>query len=1501
LAISGEPGTAKWVFNTYDHNHDGPSYIVSSPAISSDGTIYVGSRDNKLYAINPDGTKKWEFTSEGWVDSSPAIGPDGTIYVGSRDHYLYAINPNGTLKWKFKTGGYVYSSPAIGTDGVIYVGSNDGKVYAVNPDGTKQWEFTTGARVVSSPSIGPDGIVYVGSHDGKLYAIYSSSLGLANSPWPMFGHDLRHTSRAAREASAGSLTVTIEPPDAVTAGAQWRVDGGPWHDSGETQYGVSVGSHILSFSTVMGWSKPGNRAVTILENQQTQITGTYIATNIENCTFQGIVTATDASGNHLGPLPGALVNLSGYGATNTGDDGTYQFSSVPPGSYTVTVSKTGYYSSQKDISLEAGTTKTNNFTLTQVASSSSPVIFDFSSPDGKYFIEGITSPIHFKAKIAWNGPEGTVNFIVNGESYPGTVTDLGDGTALVEVTLPSLTTIATAHELAVEVTNGNGLTIVYEPGVHFSPILEHLPWADGPLTWTPSGPKLEFSKSGGFDFEVPTASDHIQMGLSLGYDIELSYDLLAGSLEGLLEGNGECSFKLPTSNPKIKILGEGKLSIGGELTLSVAELPRVIGDASWSFSDEGTTGIEAPVVIALDAVAPGVGSTLSSIPVINDATVGVYLTFGGELNGIYDDLEGGNCWFRADSNTGQITGRIKARLSAKIKKTEVGVYAGGNGTLNIDLCPDFSLRNFEGELFAAAYGKAFGFEIEKKVSSEFEWDFSESGAQVVKATAIAPISSTGVKATWTPIGKCPLEWGPTNRLARRMVATGTGSGIGAAEEERVVENVTWLAHPSVFADTTDTRVLYSLHDTEKPWYGATDIGQVLRHDNEEWVLSRITDDNAAEFNPEVAPVGSGNLLASWVRVSGDISGAQGPEDVIPHLEVVTSFYDAGTDSWSDPEQLTNNNVVDRDPKPVVFGEHTGIIWIENQGGVAPGTGSSGDALLYASWNGFSWDEPVTLWSGDRGILTFTFVSDGQGEAHVVMAVDNDGDLETRDDIELYHVYTEGGSWQEPVRLTEDSAADTLPVLVAPNGKPMVVWSCDGKLEYSLLESWDPREVYAQESLVGRAPTLAGVTMPAGAAIAYAAQSPDVVDIVASFYDADLDQWSMPRKLTHDNSVERAISMAYNGSKLVMAYLKTETVTQDIEVDMDGDGTNDTTIEGVPTPGKTDLYILTYCLGQDLAVDPGSVSTEPANPCPGTSALIHATVKNLGDLPVQNILVSAYDGDPYAGGTEIGQANIDSLAAGGSQDVSISWDVPEDPDSHRIFVVVDPDLNLDDRDRSNNKDSIWCVLPDMVVETSSGEMVGEGRFSITTKISNIGVIPTGLFTVSWRLGSTDGPEIESRQVETIPSGAFRELNILWDMNEYDVHTGTASICIIIDPLNEVTEANEANNTHFQAVAHPDALIDSDADGLSNYVEDRGCTLTDDADTDDDGIMDGDEDANHNGVVDPGETDPCNIDTDGDGFTDGQEDRNANGRRDPGERDPAVWNSRAMPWIPLLLGN
>ncbi|MCK5737539.1 PQQ-like beta-propeller repeat protein [bacterium] len=48
------------------------------------------------------GTVKWTYEIEGGI-SSPAISANGTIYFVSSDHNVYALNPDGSLKWNFET------------------------------------------------------------------------------------------------------------------------------------------------------------------------------------------------------------------------------------------------------------------------------------------------------------------------------------------------------------------------------------------------------------------------------------------------------------------------------------------------------------------------------------------------------------------------------------------------------------------------------------------------------------------------------------------------------------------------------------------------------------------------------------------------------------------------------------------------------------------------------------------------------------------------------------------------------------------------------------------------------------------------------------------------------------------------------------------------------------------------------------------------------------------------------------------------------------------------------------------------------------------------------------------------------------------------------------------------------------------------------------------------------------------------------------------------------
>jgi eukaryotic-like serine/threonine-protein kinase len=181
----------KWTFHTRGE-------IISSPAVSH-GTVYVGSTDGNLYAVDTaNGALKWKFPTRVRITSSPAIS-GGRVYFGSYDGNFYALDAaNGQPVWMFATQGekrfaarhihgtepkaetmpdpfdFYLSSPAV-SDGTVYFGSGDGNVYALDAaTGNLKWKFQTQDVVHASPAVS-DGLVLIGSWDSYFYALDAQS------------------------------------------------------------------------------------------------------------------------------------------------------------------------------------------------------------------------------------------------------------------------------------------------------------------------------------------------------------------------------------------------------------------------------------------------------------------------------------------------------------------------------------------------------------------------------------------------------------------------------------------------------------------------------------------------------------------------------------------------------------------------------------------------------------------------------------------------------------------------------------------------------------------------------------------------------------------------------------------------------------------------------------------------------------------------------------------------------------------------------------------------------------------------------------------------------------------------------------------------------------------------------------------------------------------------------------------------------------------------------
>ena len=113
---------------------------------------------------------------------------------------------------------------------------------------------------------------------------------------------------------------------------------------------------------------------------------------------------------------------------------------------------------------------------------------------------------------------------------------------------------------------------------------------------------------------------------------------------------------------------------------------------------------------------------------------------------------------------------------------------------------------------------------------------------------------------------------------------------------------------------------------------------------------------------------------------------------------------------------------------------------------------------------------------------------------------------------------------------------------------------------------------------------------------------------------------------------------------------------------------------IPKPTRSDLG----------AID-RSIRFSPPSLRVGEPAHISVTLANTGAALDEIINVDFYDGNPDDGGQKITSREVIFTPNLNETTVSINW-VPPSEGTHEIFIVVDPDKQIDDLNRSNNVSS-----------------------------------------------------------------------------------------------------------------------------------------------------------------------------------------------------------------------
>jgi outer membrane protein assembly factor BamB len=139
---------------------------LSQPIVGPDGAIYISDARGIVWAVNPGGSLRWEYSGAGYL-TDLHFASDGTAYVAAVDQ-VRTLNPDGSLRWEYSTGGTITTS-----DGIVYIAESRGALHAVGQNGKLKWKYKPADGLAGRlwHDVGPDGTVYLVSMEGHLHAL----------------------------------------------------------------------------------------------------------------------------------------------------------------------------------------------------------------------------------------------------------------------------------------------------------------------------------------------------------------------------------------------------------------------------------------------------------------------------------------------------------------------------------------------------------------------------------------------------------------------------------------------------------------------------------------------------------------------------------------------------------------------------------------------------------------------------------------------------------------------------------------------------------------------------------------------------------------------------------------------------------------------------------------------------------------------------------------------------------------------------------------------------------------------------------------------------------------------------------------------------------------------------------------------------------------------------------------------------------------------------------
>ena len=169
---------------------DDASFDVSP---SSDGLmpprreVFFTADNQLIYALSPRGKQLCTYSTGRAMATTPAVGSNGKIYVGTSDGDILALSRQGFRAPIDATPRFLSKYSMSNKTDTLYVASEDHKLYAFDGEtGQKEWSYAALAPIKANFSVLETSYasIYLESSDRKLYAVADPRDAPATGPKP---------------------------------------------------------------------------------------------------------------------------------------------------------------------------------------------------------------------------------------------------------------------------------------------------------------------------------------------------------------------------------------------------------------------------------------------------------------------------------------------------------------------------------------------------------------------------------------------------------------------------------------------------------------------------------------------------------------------------------------------------------------------------------------------------------------------------------------------------------------------------------------------------------------------------------------------------------------------------------------------------------------------------------------------------------------------------------------------------------------------------------------------------------------------------------------------------------------------------------------------------------------------------------------------------------------------------------------------------------------------